>query len=110
MKVQNLIDEHGFKLLSKVDTDRDITGLQCCDLLSWVMANGKADNAWITVQTHNNIIAVASLLDFACVIVPEGIDVPANVLEKATEEDVLLLGTEMGSYDIFKCLYEAGLK
>ena len=110
MKVKELIDNHGFKLLSGADTDRDITGLQCCDLLSWVMANGKADNAWITVMTHNNIIAVASLLDFACVIVPEGIEVPANVLDKAADEDVVILGTEMGSYDIFKCLYEAGLK
>ncbi|GKT21891.1 AraC family transcriptional regulator, partial [Aduncisulcus paluster] len=58
----------------------------------------------------NNIVAVASLLDFACVIVPEGIDIPENVVEKASEEDVAILGTEMGSYDIFKCLYEAGLK
>ncbi len=110
MKVKELIDNHGFKLLSKVDIEREITGLQCCDLLSWVMANGKADNAWITVMTHNNIIAVASLLDFACVIVPEGITISDAVAEKATEEDVLILGTEMGSYDIFKCLYEAGLR
>ncbi len=56
MKVKELIDNHGFKLLSGAQVDKDITGLQCCDLLSWVMANGKADNAWITVMTHNNII------------------------------------------------------
>jgi len=110
MNVKDLIENHGFKLLSEVSVDRDITGLQCCDLLSWVMANGKADNAWITVQTHNNIVAVASLLDFACVIIPEGIEVGQPVKDKAAEEDVLLLGTDMGSYEIFKCLYEAGLK
>jgi len=110
MNVKELIENHGFKLLSEVGIEREITGLQCCDLLSWVMANGKADNAWITVQTHNNIVAVASLLDFACVIVPEGIEVSEAVKAKAVEEDVLLLGTEMGSYEIFKCLYEAGLK
>lgn len=110
MKVNELIEKHGFKLLSGGDVEREITGLQCCDLLSWVMANGKADNAWITVQTHNNIIAVASLLDFACVIIPEGIEVAQSVIDKASSEDVLLLGTDMGAYEIFKCLYEAGLK
>ncbi len=110
MNVKDLIEKHGFKLLNEVDADREITGLQCCDLLSWVMANGKADNAWITVMTHNNIVAVASLLDFACVIVPEGIDVPGAVISKANQEEILLLGTDMGAYEIFKTLYEAGLK
>ena len=110
MKVKELVENHGFKALSGADTEREITGLQCCDLLSWVMANGKADNAWITVMTHSNIIAVASLLDFACIIVPEGIAVPEDVVAKATEEDIVVLGTDMGAYEIFKCLYEAGLK
>ena len=36
-----------------------------CDLLSWVMAHGKAGMAWVTVQTHMNVIAVASLMEMA---------------------------------------------
>lgn len=110
MHIKDLIVNHGFKPLNAVDENREVTGLQCCDLLSWVMANGKADNIWITVQTHNNIVAVASLLDFACVIIPENIEVSQSVIDKANEEEVILLGTEMGAYEIFKTLYEAGLK
>ena len=29
--------------------------------------------AWVTVQTHLNVIAVASLGDMACIILPENI-------------------------------------
>ena len=45
--------------------EREITSGCACDLLSWVMAHGCGDMAWVTVQTHMNVIAVAALLDFA---------------------------------------------
>lgn len=57
-----------------------------CDLLSWVMAHGKQGMAWITVQTHMNVIAVASLMEMAAVIIPEGIQMEEPSLEKAREE------------------------
>lgn len=90
--------------------EREITGLYTCDLLSWVMANGKSGNAWITVQTHNNILAVASLLEFSCIILPDGLKPEAGVVEKAEDEGIPILGTDLSAYDIFKVLYEAGLK
>ena len=111
MKISNLINELGFELLTKKDfEDRDVEGLNCCDLLSWVMANGKENDAWITVMTHSNILAVASLLDMSCVIVPEGIKMEEETIKKANEQDVIILGADLGSYDIFKKFYEAGLR
>lgn len=108
--VNKLVEKHGFKKLSSLDLDRDIESVYSCDLLSWVMAKGKNDTAWITVQTHNNILAVAALLDFACVIIPEGISVGEEVLEKANEEEIIILSTELDAYHIFKILYEEGIK
>jgi serine kinase of HPr protein (carbohydrate metabolism regulator) len=110
MHIQDLIEKHGFVKLSGDDTAREIKRVYTCDLLSWVMAKGKSDTAWITVQTHNNILAVASLLDFACIIIPEGIQVPEEVIEKAKEQNVILLSTSLESYEIFKILYEAGIR
>jgi len=111
MKISNLIEDMGFRLLNDVMVeDKEVEGLNCCDLLSWVMANGKENDAWITVQTHSNILAVASLLDMSCVIIPEAIKVEEETLNKANEQGVVILGTELGSYDIFKKFYEAGLR
>lgn len=110
MKIKELVEHSEFNLISKVDDlERNIAGVECCDLLSWVMANGKEDEAWITVQIHSNIIAVATLLDFSCIIVPENIDVDADVLKKASEENVPVFSTTLDAYGIFKVMHENGI-
>ena len=110
MQVKELIDKYGFKHLSGTGVDKKIENVYSCDLLSWVMAKGKHDTAWITVQTHNNILAVASLLEFACVIIPEGIEVDQEIIDKANLQEVVMLSTTLESFEIFKILYEAGVK
>lgn len=111
MNIQTLIDSQQFKLFTpNTDLNREITGVYTCDLLSWVMANGKQGNAWITVQTHQNILAVASLLEFSCIILPDNLEPDAGVIEKAEAEEIPLVGTSLGPYDIFKIFYEAGLR
>ncbi len=110
MEVKTLIEKYNFKHLSGESIGRDITSVYSCDLLSWVMAKGKNDTAWVTVQTHANILAVASLLDFACIIIPENIDVEDEIVAKANEKDIILLSTPLDSFEIFKILYEEGVK
>ena len=67
-------------LTKEADTAREVSSGYTCDLLSWVMAHGREGMAWITVQTHMNVIAVATLHDMACVIIPEGIKVENDVI------------------------------
>ena len=57
-------------LTPEVAEDREVTCGYVCDLLSWVMAHGDEGMAWVTVQTHLNVIAVAVLSEMACVILP----------------------------------------
>ena len=81
-----------------------------CDLLSWVMAHGAAGMAWVTVQTHMNVVAVASLMEMAAVIIPEGIEMEAPSLEKAKDEGICVLQTKLTAFEICAKLAEAGLK
>ena len=93
------------------DTDKE-TEVSCgytCDLLSWVMAHGAAGMAWVTVQTHMNVIAVASLMEMAAVIIPEGIEMEAPSLEKAKDEGITVLQTGLTAYEICARLAAAGL-
>jgi len=110
MNLKDLLADDRFELLSGTTTDKEILSTRCCDLLSWVMAKGNEGMAWITVQAHSNIVAVASLLEFACIIIPENIQVEKSVLDKAHDEDVAIVTTKMDSYEIFKYFYEKGLK
>ena len=52
------------------------------------MARGKPGMAWVTVQTHLNVVAVASLHEMACIILPEDIrmDEVLNVLVRPPAE------------------------
>ncbi|MCT4618563.1 MAG: AraC family transcriptional regulator [Marinisporobacter sp.] len=111
MQIKDLIEKGSFKLITDdQNISREIEGLYCCDLLSWVMSHAKAGDAWITVQTHMNIVAVASLLDISCIIVPESIDVDQETIHKAKEENISILSTDLSSYEIFCKLHELGLR
>lgn len=111
MIVKAFGEKIGLKLLAgDSGADKQITGVYICDLLSWVMAHSKKGDAWITVQTHSNVIAVASLLELACVIVPEDIEVEAETLEKAEDEGVAVLQSSMSAYELAKAFCKAGVE
>lgn len=92
------------------DPEGSIEGVYICDLLSWVMAHGSKNDVWITVQTHLNIIAVASLLEIPMIIVPESIEVETETLEKAAEENIVVCNSALDSYSLACKLYELGLR
>ena len=110
MKIRELIELTGAKVMTP-DTDRE-TEVTCgytCDLLSWVMSHGKAGMAWITVQTHMNVIAVASLMEMAAVIIPEGIEMEESTLAKAREEGICVLQSEKTAFELCALMSGAGL-
>lgn len=111
MRVRDLIDKIGFRhIAGEKALEKKITGLYCCDLLSWVMSHAKHGDAWITVQTHINVVAIASLLDLSCIIIPEDAEIDGASIRKAEEEDIAILSTPLNSFEIFKLLYEHGIK
>lgn len=95
------------QLTGAKDLSGDVKDGCVCDLLSWVMARGEEGMAWITVQTHLNVVAVACLHDFACVIIPENIEVPQATIEKANEEGMVLFSSGKTAYAL--CCEMCGL-
>ncbi|MBQ6175104.1 MAG: AraC family transcriptional regulator [Clostridia bacterium] len=110
MKVNELRELIGAENLTpEVGEDREITCGYTCDLLSWVMAHGDEGMAWVTVQTHLNVIAVAVLSDMACVVLPEDIRMEAESLAKAVSEGMTVLTTSLTAYEICGRLSAAGV-
>ena len=111
MTVKELMELTGAENMTpEAAEDTEVTCGYTCDLLSWVMAHGKKGMAWITVQTHMNVIAVASLMEMAAVIIPEGIEMEAPSLEKAKDEGISVLQTKLTAFEICARLAAAGLK
>lgn len=110
MKIRDLIKALDLKVLAgESGLDADVLGAYCCDLLSWVIAHANKKDAWITVQIHPNIVAVAVLLELSCIIIPEDIDVEEITIEKAINEGVPLFQSSENSYNICAKLKELGI-
>ena len=93
-----------------VDSDVDITSAIACDMLSVVMANGKAKGAFVTIQSSMNTIAVASLLDMGCIILARNTNMENKVIEKAKEEGIPVIKSPLTTFEICGILYGSGLK
>ena len=96
-------------LVTKGGADNEITCGCCCDLLSWVMAKGSEGCGWVTVQTHMNVVAVASLHDMACIICPEDIEPEKPSVYKADDEGIAVVKSPLSSYKISGIMYSAGI-
>jgi predicted transcriptional regulator len=90
--------------------DVEVTGGYASDLLSYVMAKAQAGNVWITIQGHPNIVAVASLLNLAGIIITEGSAIDPATLEKAEQEGVPILTTPLTTFAVAGKLYELGVR
>lgn len=98
MKVKALAESDMFAAVTLPDGEREIDGVYIGDLLSWVMGRAQSDNAWVTIMSNVNILAVASLADTSCIILAEGVTVDEEVKKTAIEKEINILSTDMDIY------------
>ena len=107
MKLKEIIEKLQLKVLADQDKlEVEVTGGYTSDLLSDVIANSKEGNLWVTLQTHQNIIAVAKLKDLSGIIIVNNREPDEDTLQKAKEENVPLLVSEEMAYEVSGKLYE----
>jgi len=107
MKVNKIVEKLGLKVFSgEKGLEKEITGGYVCDLLSDVMGHADQGNIWITLQTHKNVMAIASLKDLAAVVVVKGFEPETEAIEKSNEEGIPILGTDLESFEITGKIYE----
>lgn len=92
---------------TEVNTDRNVTGVYVCDLLSWVMSHARKGDVWVTVHTHLNIVAVALLTEVSCIVIPEGIDIEESTLKKADEEGINIISSDLSAYEVCCRIYDS---
>ena len=83
MKVRDILEKLNLKVCSgTAGLNREIKGGYTSDLLSDVMGNAQEGNIWITLQTHKNIMAIASLKELSAIVSQRKIQ-PQKVKPKA---------------------------
>ena len=111
MTVRDVIETLGLEILTENEgLEREVTGGYASDLLSDVMAHSKAGNLWVTLQSHRNILAVATLKELAAVVLVNGRTPDAETLLKAREEKVLVLASWLPAFELVGRLYQMGVR
>ncbi len=112
MTLDFVIKEMGLKLLTESKDFSTVAPSHgyVSDMLSCVMTGAKNKSIWVTLQAHNNIVAVGLLLDVAAIIITEGAMPDDETIKKANEEGVTLLSCEKNSFYVVGKLWELGLR
>ncbi|HEX3031385.1 MAG TPA: DRTGG domain-containing protein [Bacillota bacterium] len=106
MKVEDLVSALQAEMKCGAgQSGNPVTGAYCSDLLSDVMAHAQKDDLWITIQTHQNIVAVASLLELAGIIITGGGSPDPETITKAVKENIPVLTSELSSFEVAGRLY-----
>lgn len=107
MKLTEIIKNLELQVLSaKNNLETEVSWGYTSDLLSDVIANSEGGNLWITLQTHQNIVAVAKLKDLAGIILVNDRQPDEETIKKAEEEKVPLLTTSESAFIISGKLYQ----
>ena len=110
VNVKELVDQ--FKLnvaAGQNGLDRQIQGGYCGDLLSDVMGNAPIGCIWLTVQTHQNIVAVAVLREMAAIVLSGDQEPDQETVDKANEEGIPVLLWPAAAFDLAGQVYQAGV-
>jgi predicted transcriptional regulator len=111
MTLADLVERLHLKVFaSQGSLGRPVTGGLVGDLLSDVMAHGRKDDLWVTIQVHPNIVAVAVLKDLAAILIAGGREPAAETVRKAESENVPLLGSPLGAFTLVGRLTELGVQ
>ena len=111
MNLDELVDRLDLKIhTGGRDLARTIGGGYASDLLSDVIAHGRKDDLWVTLQVHPNIIAVAVLKELAAILLVNGREPSAETVERAEKERVPILGSPQSAFECAGRLYGLGIK
>jgi hypothetical protein len=88
---------------------REVAGGYASDLLSDVLAHSEEGDLWVTLQIHQNIVAVASMNNLAGIVLVNGREPEPDAIEKAEAEDVPIMVSEMPAFELVGRLYALGV-
>jgi len=98
LKLQNLTPE--------LDTDIKIVGCYVSDIMSDTLANASEGDLLITQQSHQTIVALASLKGIPAILLVNGKKPISEMVKKAEEEGIVFLATSMPYFEVAGRLYQ----
>lgn len=108
MTVLELTQLTHWTMLNAGVLESTIEGIYTGDLLSYVMGNGEPKQAWVTMQTHQNVIAICSLKEFSVLIIVDGNTLDEEALQSARDNDVNVIVSPLPAFETIRKLVQLG--
>lgn len=109
LKIARLLELEIKELTNIQVLNQEFTGCYASDLLSNVLAKAKNQEGLLTTLSNMNVIAVASLLNLPFVLFLEGKMPNAEMIEKAEEEEIILLSTKKNCVETILMFHKEGI-
>jgi len=110
MTLAEIVQKLGLEVRTGTDTlAAEVRGGYVSDLLSDVIANGREGDLWVTLQIHQNIVAVASMKELAGIVLVNGREPEGETVQRAAAENVVLLVSALPAFELVGRLYALGL-
>ncbi len=100
MTVFELKERLSLTPVSLPDPEREVTGGYTGDLLSFVMGSAQSGDAWVTIMSNVNVIAVATLTDVSCVLLAGGVALDEGVTERAVAQGINVLSSPLSAFEL----------
>ena len=110
MKLTELITLiEGHVLTNGVSLDREVAGGCGADLMSDVLAYSLPNAVLLTGLCSTQVVRTAQMADVRAIIFLRGKQPSSEIIELATEENIPLISSDMGMFELCGRLYKAGL-
>ncbi len=99
MTVNDLLNLSEVKILvAPAEADTVVTGVYTSDLLSDVMTNAEEGQALVTIQAHQNTVAVARLVGIPLVVLCNNRVPDEGMMTAAVRERVAVMSSALNQY------------
>lgn len=110
MKLREIVNALNLQIRNGQDKlENEVRGGYVSDLLSDVIAHANEDDIWITLQTHQNIIAVSVMKNLAGIIIINDREPDSATMEKAKEEGVPIFISKDTAFEVVAKLCQLGV-
>ena len=110
MKIKDLCEKLNADVQAVGDPERDVTKAAAGDLLSFIMGTVSEGSAWITIQAHLNVAAVAVLKDIPIIILASDRKAPADLIDRCMAENICVASVSKSIFGTCMRLSELGIE
>jgi hypothetical protein len=111
VKLAEVVDELDLKVRTAGGALQiEVRGGYASDLMSDVIAHAARGCLWVTLQVHQNVVAVASLKELAGIVLVNGREPEEATVERAESENIPILVSPLSAFDVIGRLYALGIE